>query len=410
MKRIICYSLAVRLLTGIALVAQDNSNGRRTQDLDQNDLNIKAVGGPLRPGKARPPLYVNLNPAKANRGARTAPYVPSQIRHAYGFDQLSQDGTGQTIAIVDAFGNQNILQDLAGFRVLVGITTPLVFTILGNNVGGNGNGWDLETALDVEWAHAIAPGATIILSVADSNTPEALLAAVDAAVSAGANVVSMSWGANESIARSEYDAHFSRPNVTFVAASGDSGAGVEWPAVSPFVIGVGGTTLYLDRDGDITSPEVAWSGSGGGVSQIVSRPTWQNGWHQYTGRGVPDVSYAADPRTGFLVCCSTYNAAGSWWAVGGTSAGAPQWAALIALANQSQGSSLGSATAGDDLYALVQGPVVASRTYRGLYSVNPLYLFDVVKGRNSGTQSADPPYDFVAGLGTPVAVNLVPNW
>src|SRR6266571_5757879 len=114
------------------------------------------IGGPHRPGHARPPIYINLTPATSTY------YSPSQIRHAYGFDQLSATGAGQKIAIVDAYGNANIQNDLDTFCAHFGLSSATV-QVVGNNTGGD-PGWAMETALDVEWAHAIAPGATIILS------------------------------------------------------------------------------------------------------------------------------------------------------------------------------------------------------------------------------------------------------
>src|SRR5204863_6759825 len=131
--------------------------------------------------------------------------------------------------------------------------------------------------------------------VASSSQVTDLMNAVDAAVNAGATVVSMSWGAMEFSGMSYYDGHFNRANVTFTASSGDNGAGVEWPAVSPYVLAVGGTTLYLDSNGNRTS-ETAWSGSGGGISSFYSEPAYQNGWQTSNRRGVPDVSYLADPN------------------------------------------------------------------------------------------------------------------
>src|SRR5437867_2625917 len=195
------------------------------------------VGGPHRPSHARPPIYINLTPATSTY------YSPAQIRHAYGFDQLAASGAGQKIAIVDAYGNGSIQSDLDTFCRQFGLASTTV-QILGSNQSLD-TGWALETALDVEWAHAIAPGATIILSVARSSSLSDLLNAVDAAVNAGATVISMSWGAGEFSGMSFYDGHFNRPNVAFTASSGDSGAGVEWPAASPYVVSVGGTTLYL---------------------------------------------------------------------------------------------------------------------------------------------------------------------
>src|SRR5690242_10372158 len=132
------------------------------------------VKGPASPGHARPPLHINLSPSVSTS------YNPTQIRHAYGFDQLTANGANQKIAIVDAYGNSSIQSDLNTFCAQFGIV-PTTVQILGNNSGID-TGWALETALDVEWAHAIAPGATIILSVANSSSSSDLLSAVDAAV------------------------------------------------------------------------------------------------------------------------------------------------------------------------------------------------------------------------------------
>jgi subtilase family serine protease len=349
------------------------------------------VGGPLRPGHGRPPLHINLSPAAS------VSYTPVQIRHAYGFDQLAATGANQKIAIVDAYGNAAIQQDLNTFCAQFGLSATTI-QILGNNTGGD-TGWAMETALDVEWAHAIAPGATIILSVAASSRSTDLLQAVDAAVNAGATVVSMSWGGPEFSGMSSYDSHFNRPNVTFIASSGDGGAGVEWPAASPYVVGVGGTSLYLDSNGNRTS-ETAWSGSGGGISSVYSEPAYQSGWQTSNRRGVPDVSFLADPNTGVLVYDSVN---GGWFVVGGTSASAPQWAALVALANQLRVNS-GLATLGSFnslIYPLAKGSTTVP------YAVNPAYFYDVSQGNNGG-YDAGPPYDFVTGLGSPVANALVP--
>ncbi len=357
-----------------------------------NPILAESVGvkGPPQRGHARPPLYVNLRPAASLY------YSPAQIRHAYGFDQLSGTGAGQKIAIVDAYGNASIQSDLNTFCAQFGLSSTTV-QILGSNTGGDA-GWAMETALDVEWAHAIAPGATIILSVARSSSLDDLMSAVDASVNAGATVVSMSWGAGEFSGMPYYDSHFNRANVSFTASSGDGGAGVEWPAVSPYVLAVGGTSLYLDSNGNRTS-ETAWSGSGGGISAYYSIPSYQSGWETSGARGVPDVSFVADPATGVLVY-DLIN--GGWLVVGGTSAGAPQWAGLIALANEARAHT-GSSAVGlpnTKIYPLAQGSSTTP------YTVNPAYFYDVSQG-NNGTYTAAAPYDFVTGLGSPVANAIV---
>jgi subtilase family serine protease len=357
---------------------------------------IVNLGGSPSPGHARPPLFVNFGPFNgpgngkgANSAATSIYYTPAQVRHAYGFDQLSATGSGQTIAIVDAYGSSSIQKDLNTFCSDFGIATTKVTIYYPQGTPSANAGWAQETSLDVEWAHAIAPGANIVLVVAKSASYTDLLGAVDYAVNSGATVVSMSWGGSESSAETSYDSHFSsHPGVTFVASAGDSSEGVEWPAASPYVVGVGGTSLYLKSD-NTRSSETAWSGSGGGISQYESAPSWQSGWSGLANRGVPDVSYLADPNTGVLVVYQN-----NLYVFGGTSVGAPQWAALVAL-------SQASLTSGDAALYSVAGTA---------NTINPSYFYDIQSGNNG----ADPDdyaiagYDLVTGLGSPVAAGLVP--
>jgi subtilase family serine protease len=215
--------------------------------------------------------------------------------------------------------------------------------------------------------------------VAASDSLSNLLSAVDYAVALGATQVSMSWGGSEFSSETYYDYHFNKPGVTFLASSGDSGAGVSWPASSPYVVGVGGTTLSLDFYGNIIS-ETAWSGSGGGISVYEPRPAYQNGWQGASGRGVPDVSYDADPNTGVAVYISNYYGHSGWLTVGGTSMGAPQWASVSALINATFGIRLSDSV---------------------LYSFGGTSLFrDITSGCN-GTYCATAGYDYVTGLGSP---------
>jgi subtilase family serine protease len=203
-------------------------------------------------------------------------------------------------------------------------------------VNGNNPGtrtiWALEIALDVEWAHAIAPKAHILLVESQTSKLVEMLQGVDLAVELGATVVSMSWGTFEFAGEHAYDGHF-LGDVPYVAASGDFGDPGFYPAASPRVTGVGGTTLTLDSNGNYAS-ETAWSGSGGGISTVETEPLYQAPFQSSGMRGFPDVTYNADPNSGFAVYDSTpYQGFGGWIQVGGTSAGAPQWAALIAIAN-----------------------------------------------------------------------------
>jgi hypothetical protein len=263
----------------------------------------------------------------------TSPLTPAQVRHAYGIDQLRQDGTGQKIAIIDAYDDPTIANDVATFSRRYGLPqADLTKVVPTSGTPRYDAGWAVEIALDVEWAHAIAPKASLLLVEARSDSVADLMAAVDTAVAKGASQVSMSWGTLESTSYLGFDAHFNKPNVSFVASSGDFGAGVGFPANSPYVTAVGGTTLKLDAASNRID-ETGWSGSSGGGSSLFGQPSWQVGVFPHPqGRMVPDVAYDADPATGVSVYDSSSGA--GWLQVGGTSVGAPQWAGLIALANQ----------------------------------------------------------------------------
>lgn len=259
-------------------------------------------------------------------------YTPDQIKAAYG---LPATGGRGTIAIVGAYDNRTIEKDLAVFDRQFGLPPCtrrngcLEKKLLG--APRTDSGWSMETTMDVEWAHAIAPDAKILLVSAASPSGPNLLSAIDYAANRPDVVsASLSWGGPESIDEQSLDEHFASDRVTFFAASGDSGTGVNWPAVSPYVVGVGGTSLVLADSGSLL--ERAWEGSGGGVSSYESEPDFQEtyGVPRANGRrAVPDVAYNADPATGFAVYKS--GRGGGWRQVGGTSAGAPQWAAIKAL-------------------------------------------------------------------------------
>ncbi len=251
---------------------------------------------------------------------------------------------GTTIAIVDAYDDPNIANDLHQFDLQFGLPDPVLTKV--NQNGGSklpaaNAGWITEIALDVEWAHAIAPGAKILLVEANSNSFNSLLTAVNYARKyAGVSVVSMSWGGAEFSGETSDDSYFTTPSghtgVTFVASSGDSGAPPTYPAISPNVLSVGGTTLNVTSQGSYVS-ESAWSGSGGGISSYESQPAYQKGTvtQSTVFRTEPDVAYDADPNTGFPVYDSYNNPSSDPWGQwGGTSDAAPQWAALIAIADQ----------------------------------------------------------------------------
>jgi subtilase family serine protease len=282
------------------------------QDADQD----VQVGGPLQPGRGRPPLHVNTGKTSPTATA-PAGYSPAQVRHAYGFDTLSATGTGQTIALVEAYGDPSIQTDLNTFCSKFGIpSTTVTIAYPQGKVSTANSAWALETALDVEWAHAIAPGAKILVVVCASVNLTDLLGGVDYAASHGATVVSMSWGAGEFSTESSYDFHF-------------------------------------------------------------------------------NVSYVADSSTGVAVYQGN-----KWYVVGGTSMGAPQWAALVALSNSSR--TAGTLRAADS--AIYSAAGIAD-------TINPSCFFDITSGSN-GTDPDDlaiAGYDLVTGVGSPNAGTLVPK-
>jgi subtilase family serine protease len=366
-------------------------------------------------------------------------YTPAQIKKAYGFSSISfsgvtGDGTGQTIAIVDAFNDPNISSDLAKFSTTYNLAQANL-TVVGQtgsktSLPKTDAGWAQEISLDVEWAHAIAPGAKILLVEANSDSLNDLLSAVDTArKSAGVSVVSMSWGTSEFAGETAYDSHFTTPaghtGVTFVSASGDEGsyAGPEWPSSATNVLSVGGTSLVLSSTNTISS-ETAWVDSTGGVSRFEKASSAESAVTGTTRSSSPDVSYDADPNTGFPVYDSlSYQGSSGWMTFGGTSAGAPQWAALIAIANQ--GRSLNGAAPLDGasgtiptLYSLYSNATTYASSFNDITSTTTVVTggggFGGFRhgGRSFGrfttqTVVTDVGYDTVTGLGTPEASAVV---
>ncbi len=341
------------------------------------------------------------------------PYSPSQIRSAYSFDS-SYSGSGETIAIIDAYGSPSIQNDLNYFDSAYGLPaiTIQIVTLGSKHISKNA-GWALETSLDVEYAHAMAPNARIVLIETSSASSSSLItSAVNYAYNTThANVISMSWGLAESQMTSSqlksYDSTFQyvgQHGVIMVAASGDSGANdgtsaptVNFPAASPYVVGVGGTTLSVSVSGGTTTYQrTAWNSSGGGVSQYFSEPTYQSSSGiSLSGRGVPDVSYDANPNTGVWVYdTTTYQGLSGWIGVGGTSAGAPQWSAIFAEAQQVN-PSLNGANVLSALYS-----VYSSSSYSSAF-------YDITSGYN-GAYYATSGYDEVTGIGSPDVTALLP--
>ncbi len=348
-------------------------------------------------------------------------YSPSQVRTAYGvnnilFGSITGDGSGQTIAIVDAYDDRSLvsstdsnfsISDLARFDAQFGLPDPPSFTKVNQSGGTNypryDSGWAAEIALDVEWSHAIAPQASIILVEATNSFTSNLYAAVNwAKAQPGISAISMSFGSSESSGETSYDSTFTTPSghagVTFFAASGDSGAPGLYPAYSPNVVAVGGTTLNLaDSTGTYLS-ESGWSSGGGGISSVESKPAYQNlvTTPSTTYRTIPDISLDANPSTGISVLDSSPNGIGSgnaWYVYGGTSISTPMWAGLAAMIDQGRAlEGLGS----------LDGP---TQFLPRLYALTAADFHDVTSGNNG--YSAGAGYDLVTGRGTPRAAVLV---
>ncbi|HEY4233740.1 MAG TPA: S53 family peptidase, partial [Lacipirellulaceae bacterium] len=280
-----------------------------------------------------------------------------------------------------------------------GIADPPHFAVVQQNKGSklpkDNKSWSQEIALDVEWAHAIAPGANIALI--EALNPSELVSAINYARNQSiVSVISMSLSANEDKQEPLADSLFTTPGghigETFVVASGDGGAKPQYPSSSPNVLSIGGSTLNVAWNGDwYRAGETAWSGGGGGVSKFEGVPSFQNGLG-LTSRGTPDVSYDGNPQSGFAV----YDSFGSngWAQIGGTSAGAPQWAALLAIADQGR---------------VLNGMSSLGNAQAALYSMPSTDFFDVTVGSNSKTSFAHAGYDTATGLGSPNANLLIPD-
>ncbi|MCP2334718.1 S53 family peptidase [Actinomadura rupiterrae] len=420
-------------------------------------------------------------------------FGPQALQNAYNLGPLhakGQDGRGRTIAIVDAFGYDQAEADLKVYSQQFGLPLmcgmpgvackpgmptfsrlklgdrPVTEPPSGSNGTGqeDSNGWALEVALDVDMAHAMAPGANIVLvstptaeTLGTQGFPQFMDLEQQVVDGGMADVISQSFGSGEeafhSTASLENLRHAFKAaaakGVTVLASSGDDGsengfktpvknpaeipyASVGWPASDPLVTGVGGTYLCLDgatgTHVDSTSApascgrfpgqrEIGWTFAGGGFSHVFSKPAYQNTLPAGSTpigsmRGVPDIAAQASSATGVLVrdtapgatgikCPSGDPCSSGWYVVGGTSSSAPQWAGMVAVADQIAGHRLGQIN--QSLYDLSNGPNYGA------------YFFDVTTGNNSNPDYPNIPgypatqgWDPITGLGTPNAAALLP--
>ncbi len=347
----------------------------------------------IQPSVGVMPLFGSTNPTGLS---------PSQIQSAYGLNQVNfgsvtGNGAGQTIAIVDAYNDTNIASDLQKFDAQYGLQAPASFAqYVENGLVGNNSGWSLETALDVEWAHAMAPAASIVLVEAQPTLSDLLGGVSFASQLPGVSVVSMSWGTQEFAGESAYDSTFTTPaghnGVTFVASSGDSGT-TEYPSASPNVLSVGGTTLNVSSGGNYIS-ETPWNQSGTGTSPFEPQPAWQASATSAaglssSGRTTPDVAFNANPSTGVAVYDSVpYSGRSGWFSVGGTSVGAPSWAGLVAVADQG---------------LALNGVGSLSNAQASLYQISSSSF----NHPTTGTGSAATTYATATGLGSPKASQVI---
>ncbi|HSZ43297.1 MAG TPA: hypothetical protein VK817_25315 [Trebonia sp.] len=333
-------------------------------------------------------------------------YAPSQLTALLG---LQGDGSGQTIALVDAYDDPDITADAETFSQQYGLpgvcgaggTAGDCFTLdvrQQSATAGSNPDWALETSLDVEWAHTLAPKATIELVEASDQTFASLFRGVATAAATKPAAISMSWGYSEGEFSDEtYYDHFCALTTTVcVVASGDYGHPGSYPAYNPSVLAVGGTTLNLTASGGVTS-EQAWDSSGGGQSWVEPEPVYQDGVQSSGQRQMPDVSFDADPNTGVAVYDSVpYLGQSGWWEVGGTSLGAPSWSAILADAGQLRAAS-------------GKAPLTAAgdAVQQAVYSLPASVLAPVTTGPDNGycPDGCSPAagYDQITGLGSPRA-------
>ncbi|MGD0461355.1 MAG: S53 family peptidase [Tepidisphaeraceae bacterium] len=330
--------------------------------------------------------------------------TPAEVRSAYGFSQVyftvggtktGAWGAGQKIAIVDAYGDPTISSDLKSFDAAIDLGNGdaagnfVLSVATPEGTPATNGGWALEQSLDVEWAHVIAPQADIVLVEARSSSFTDLMNAVNYASSlTGVVAVSMSWGGSEFSGEQSYDSYFTTPaghldssglagGIVFVAASGDNSV-PSYPATSTNVLAVGGTVLSADGSGNYLG-ETAWSNSGGGISTLEQNYS-------------PDVSYNAG--TPYMVYDTTpYQRQSGWFEVGGTSAGAPQWAALVADADQGR--------------MMLGFPSLTGSQMIGTMLGLPESDFKDITTGNNGYYAAGPGFDLVTGKGSPIAQDII---
>ena len=360
-------------------------------------------------GVSLPYAHLPIEVIRQQDSSSPAGILPAQLKAAYGFNRIPNQGQGMTIALIGGADDPNIESDLAYYANYFHLA-PCNFqkVKVGNPV--EGGGWDVEESLDVEQACALAPQANIILVEIDAVVFADLFNAITVATSSpyNATTVALTFDDAEFAGEQQLDSYLCNivngngQPVTIVAASGDGYHNqAVYPSTSPCVVSAGGTVLNLATALAPPSPlqlnygsETAWFGSTGGVSTIEPQPSWQNpacaAWST-TNRCTPDIaSEAATPPS--VPVYDTYSGNG-WLRTGGTSVAAPDWAAFFTLVNSAR---------------LAAGKSTLSQAAADLYSIYyssnyTLDFHDITSGNNGGCGSecnAGPGYDLVTGIGT----------
>ena len=445
-RRLTVLAVALAALAGCTAARTPAAPSSSTGAASASPSASPSGGTPARPFEAAAPSLPAGVPAPPttqeclDRGSIRC-YSPAQLARAYDLEPLWKQGwtgAGRTIAIVDSFGSPTIREDLHAFDAAFGYPDPKLTIVQPagkppafDRTNSEQLGWAGETTLDVEWAHAVAPGADILLvetPVAETEGltgfPEIVKAETYVLDRDLADVISQSLGATEQTFASKDELRGQRDafeaaqakGVTVLAASGDDGPlardlkmrrlttrGVGWPATDPLVTAIGGTALTLDAEGRREAPDAAWGGrgadgaSGGGRSVVFPRPDWQDGVRDVVGtaRGVPDISMSAAVDGGALVW-SSYTGTGGWSVIGGTSEATPLFAGVVAIADQVAGRRLG-----------LLNPTLYRLAARGADAG----IVDVTRGSNAvGNRPGFPArrgYDLATGLGTVDADKLV---
>ena len=340
-------------------------------------------------GEARCHAWVRTD-AAGTPLATTGPsgYGPADLQSAYNLAAAAaSNGTGATIAIVDAYDDPNAENDVNVYRSTYGLPACTTANGCFRKVGQTGGavprangGWAQEISLDLDMVSAICPKCHILLVEASSNSFTNLAAAVDYAASVpGVVAISNSYGGSESSGEVSSQSHYNHPGIAVTVSSGDNGYGVEFPAASQYVVAVGGTSLKHSTAARGWT-ETVWSGAGSGCSAYIAKPSWQTDGG-CARRTVADVAAVADPNTGVAVYDSyAYRGASGWLVFGGTSAAAP-------------------------IIASVHGLHGGSFSVSSIYA-NSASLFDVTSGSNGSCGgsylcTAFPGFDGPTGLGTP---------